>query len=272
MGWGDSILATGHAKPLYEEGKRIYFTKPDSAHFKHCLKEGYIEWAMGEDVYMNNPYLGTDKTWEGDAKAGFKDCKFVENHFGNRPYVKSGGTSKVIWTPDYKAPVGDIWLTPEEIERGKKDYGEGYVLVEPHTKNTVGGNKAWIWPRWQEVADILLAKGDDVLQNGTPKKRLQNVRYIPMLEYRDALIAVANAKMVITTQGGLHVAAAALGVPAVVIWGEYAHPRNLGYDNHVNLYTGGPDPCGHTVECPGCVQAMRETTVEMVIDGADSLR
>ena len=136
----------------------------------------------------------------------------------------------------------------------------------------VGGNKDWYWDRWQEVADTLIAEGHDLLQNGIPgKKRLRGVRTVEMPEYRDALVAIVGAKMVLCAQGGLHVASAALDKPAVVIWGEYAHPRNLGYDTHINLYTGGEYPCGHTVECPGCREAMNKITPGMVIDAARSL-
>jgi ADP-heptose:LPS heptosyltransferase len=258
MGFGDSLLATGHAKPLYDKDKRIYFGNGN-----------YMEYE--DDVYVNNPYLGTPEQFDEDRKKDFENCIWIDNYMGHRPYVRQGGTSNVIWNHDYRAPRGDVWLTDQEIEWGKKNYGEGYILVEPHTKNTVSGNKAWIWDRWQEVTSELIAKGEDVLQNGSPKKRLNKSRYVAMLEFRHALIAVANCKMVVTTQGGLHVAAAALNKPAVVLWGEYAHPRNLGYEEHVNLYKGGEFPCGVTVECKGCHQAMKETTVEMVLDGVNSL-
>ncbi len=191
---------------------------------------------------------------------------------GHRPYVVSGGTTCVVWNKEYRAPKGDIHLSPDELRRGKALYGERYILIEPHTKNTVSGNKCWIWDRWQEVATRLNEiEGYDVLQNGTPKKKLKGVRHVPMPEFRDALIAIAGAKLVITTQGGLHVAAAALDVPCVTLWGEYAHPRNLGYEDQVNLYTGGPEPCGRTVECGGCIQAMRDITVDMVVDGCRTL-
>jgi ADP-heptose:LPS heptosyltransferase len=269
MGWGDSILATGHAKEIHEEGKRVYFTKPDTPHFKACVEKGYFEWEMGEDVYMHNPRLGTPETWKEDLKDGFKDAQFVYNCFGNRPYVKHGGNTQVIWNHDYRAPVGEIWLTQEEQEFD--GYGKDYIFIEPHTKRMVGGNKDYFWDRWQEIADEL-SKDFDVLQNGIPgKKRLKNVRCVEMPEYRDALIAVANSRLVLCAQGGLHVAAAAFSKPAVVIWGEYAHPRNLGYDSHINLYTGGDVPCGHTIECPGCRAAMNRITPGMVIDAARSL-
>ena len=257
MGFGDAILATGHARPLYDKAERIYFGT-----------EKYAEYET--DVYANNPHLGTPEQYKVDQANGFKDCAFVENYMGHRPYVAHGGTTHVVWNKEYRAPKGDIYLTPDELRRGKALYGERYILIEPHTKNTVGGNKCWLWDRWQEVADIL-GRDHELLQNGTPKKKLRGVRFVEMVEFRDALVAVAGAKLVVTTQGGLHVAAAALGVPAVVLWGEYAHPRNLGYEDHVNLYTGGDEPCGRTVECAGCVQAMREITVDMVVDGANRL-
>jgi len=261
VGFGDAILATGHAKPLYKEGQRIYFgtkqTRPDG------------EYELNEEVFRHNPYLATPDQYPDDLANDFKDCIFVDNYMGHRPYVGyRGGMTNVDWCHDYRAPVGDVWLLPEEIERGKQTFGEDYILIEPHTKNTVGGNKNWLWGRWQEVADRL---DGDVLQNGTPKKKLRDVRREPMPSFRDALVAVKNAKLVITTQGGLHVAAAALGTPAVAIWGEYAHPRNLGYENHVNFYAGDKKPCGNIVECSGCVQAMKRITVDMVVDAANSL-
>ena len=70
----------------------------------------------------------------------------------------------------------------------------------------------------------------------------------------------------VTTDGALMHAAAALGVPAVVLFGGFMSPLQMGHKLHTNLWNGA-EPCGtHTGICAHCRGAMESIEVEQVID------
>ena len=55
---------------------------------------------------------------------------------------------------------------------------------------------------------------------------------------------LSGARAAVLHEGGLHHAAAALGMPAVVLFGGMISPRNTGYDVHVNLAIDDPEALG----------------------------
>jgi hypothetical protein len=70
-------------------------------------------------------------------------------------------------------------------------------------------------------------------------------------------------------EGGLHHAAAAVRLPAVVIFGGFITPAVTGYAEQVNLTAPGlgvahPLGCGRRVDCPHCADAIAQITPELV--------
>jgi len=249
LGIGDSIMATAWARKAKQEN-------PDSYVF---LGNGKVcEW---DDVFENNPNISHPK-WVAKA-VGEHKAIFVPHHTGNRPYVSYLDGVSVEWNREHRAIPGDIFLTEKERQWANDECGKGYILIEPHIKGTFGGNKAWIWDRWVELVERL--KDQDVAQNyPRAKKALPGARTLNTTSIRKLLASVANARLVITTDGVLHHAAAALGVPAVVIWGARIPPDILGYQDHENIYTGNGEYCGLCVPCKHCSEGMKRVTVDMV--------
>jgi ADP-heptose:LPS heptosyltransferase len=69
-------------------------------------------------------------------------------------------------------------------------------------------------------------------------------------------------------EGGLHHGAAAVGIPAVVLFGGFIPPQVTGYKTHVNL-TGGADFfCGSLQACKHCAEAMERIKSKHVCDAA----
>jgi hypothetical protein len=66
----------------------------------------------------------------------------------------------------------------------------------------------------------------------------------------------------------LHHAAAALGVPAVVIFGGFISPAVTGYAAHANIFTGDDLGCGNINPCPHCRAAMERISVDQVYGAA----
>jgi ADP-heptose:LPS heptosyltransferase len=153
-----------------------------------------------------------------------------------------------------------------------KAFGAGYVgrfVVEPHIKGTVSGsNKDWGWTKWQELVD-----GLDLpwAQFDYGRERLRGVEAIPTDTFWHGVAVLGRSIGIVTTDGGLHHAAAALSVPAVVIWGGYAPPAVLGYRGHINLSVDAPDCLGMKVSCTACRDAMDAITVNDVETACRSL-
>lgn len=250
MGIGDWILASAEARYFNEKtGKKVVF-----AH----SKTGKPQWS---EVFKGNPRI------EKEPVPGREYC-IVRNHGGARPYHLGydGEKQRFEWNYKYKAEPGELYLTP-----GAKKVGQvGAVLIEPNTKDfPLSKNKAWPWERWQEVVDRIDLPW---VQLGSPESRsLERVRRVVTDSFMDALGWVYNASLVVTTDGALHHAAAALGTPAVVLWGGLAPPQILGYDSHINI-CHATTWCGSNFECQHCKDAMALITVDEVVKAVNESR
>ena len=146
-----------------------------------------------------------------------------------------------------------------------------FVIVEPNLKPTASLNKDWGFFRYQR----LVAMRPDVpwLQLGRAgARRLAGTRRLTTPDFRRAAAVLARARAYVGPEGGLHHAAAALGVPAVVIFGAFTAPANTGYDGHLNLYRPhGPGPCGGRRACDDCAASLAAITPEEVAAALDRL-
>ena len=234
--------------------RRAKAKHPDKQVF---VGKGRPEWSV---VWENNPNINKPDEFH---KTGQEI--WVENCTGFRPYIKKVTATNIIYNEDHKAERGDIFLTEAEIEPFKQ-YA-GCVIIEPHVKGSFSGNKAWVWDRWQTVANAIPC----IQINERTKQGLRNAQRVHTGDFRQALAMLSQARLVVTTDGALHHAAAALGKPAVVLWGARTHPKVLGYESHTNLYTGEGESCGSMAYCQHCVDAMKRITPEMVIEACRSI-
>ena len=89
---------------------------------------------------------------------------------------------------------------------------------------------------------------DELLKHDLPWIQLGDVttdkktKWVETPTFRNALAILSKAKLFVGTDGGLHHAAAALGIPSVVIWTGFTSSRHLGYDTHRNIHDGS-EPC-----------------------------
>lgn len=203
-----------------------------------------------------------------DIKGGEKFC-WVANYPSRRPYIDRLENGRIIFNKDFRASPGEIYLSPKEREFARTEISKTkvpmreYVVIEPNVKDNwiPGINKDWGWGKWLEVSKTKFP----FIQVGKPTaKRLPGVRFIETRSFREAVSILEGAALLVTTDGGLHHAAAAMGVPAVVIWGGLASPVNLGYQSHKNIWSGA-DPCGNFREicghCRSALDSVRPTEV-----------
>lgn len=235
MGAGDWIMATSQVRRIHEgSGCKVLVVD----------RRGVPQW---HPVFENNPRI---------ARASERNARRLINSSGCRPYILSKGPERWVWQKWDIAP-GEIYLSQAEREFAAPHAGA--ILVEPHTKVT-GSNKAWIFDRWQQLVDM----GGSFVQVGPAGTvALRGVRFVETPSFRHACAVLAASRAFVGTEGGLHHAAAALGVPAVVLFSEFISPQFTGYAMHRNL-RHADSACGSRIPCQGCRESMEAITVDEV--------
>lgn len=258
MGFGDEILASGMARGARGRGKLAAFGNGTR-----------IIWGPNAaEVFKNNPNI---------AKPGSEklngSLEWFAHYHGRRLYNRQDPkANRWIFNYDFHAQPGELFFTSGELFFLASKVGEGFVLIEPnlpwHKPSAV--NKQWDVQRFQEVANALVGAGREVIQLEYPRARyyLSGVRKIPTRSAREAFAILSRAGLFVGHEGGMHHAAAALGVAAVVIFGGFIPPQVTGYPWHANLTGGADEACGWKKPCDHCRKALAAITVEEVLDAA----
>jgi ADP-heptose:LPS heptosyltransferase/Flp pilus assembly protein TadD len=252
---GDCIMATAECRDhLVRTGRKVAFG------------DGlYIEES---EIFLNNPNIAT-KTEIMDGLL----VDWLPNYDARRPYVcQLRSTPEKLFYTDWSVAPGEIFLTEAETQWADQVLaplaGAPFTILEPSTKNDSGGNKNWLWDRWIEVCAKLSMPS---VQLGPDQARaLPGAHRIVTPSFRLACAVLSRATAIICTEGGLHHAAAALGIPGVVIFGGFVHPRTTGYPIHMNLFNGG-EPCGNRRYCPHCRSIMEAISVEDVLGSLQTI-
>lgn len=237
MGFGDWLLATGQVKRLHEaNGRKVLVVG----------RGNRIQWS---EVFANNPRIAT----QADA-----EFQTLVNGSGLRPYIAGKTATRWLWKRWDIAP-GEVWFS--EQERKFAEPYRGAVLIEPHTK-VANGNKAWRWERWQAVVDAMPAPYVQVGTGGFPV--LRGARFVATT-FREGMAVLSVCRAFVGTEGALHHAAAALNVPAVVLWSEFVSPEYTGYPTQRNIRHAGA-ACGSRLPCAVCRTSMLAITVDEVVN------
>jgi ADP-heptose:LPS heptosyltransferase len=246
-------MATGMARGAKDRGKRIAFGDGKKIIWDH----------HSEQVFRGNPNIARP----GSEKNA--DLEWIRFHRGNRIYNHHNrATNKWEWNYEFRPVAGEIFFSHDE-----QRFAAGIdpcVVVEPNVPafKTVAPNKQWPRERYAEVARRLKDAGHRVVQlNYDGAALLADVPSIKTKSFREAAAVLSRARLYIGPEGGLHHAAAAVGIPAVVLFGGFIPPTVTGYDTHTNL-TGGVEACGSISPCQHCRDAMDGITVDEVLKAA----
>lgn len=252
IGIGDNLMASGFAKGAAARGKKVAFGNGSR-----------IIWDQhSEAVFKGNPNV---------ARPGHERLQNLEwfgFYKGNRIYNRSAGV-RWIWNYEFRAKPGELFFTSTEKGFAER-VGNGFVIIEPNVPSfkSVAVNKQWPVDRYDEVARQLKAEGYDVLQLIYGKgHRIPTARRMFTPDFRHAAALLGRAALYIGPEGGLHHASAAVGIPAVVLFGGFIPPAVTGYDGHINL-TGGSEACGSLSRCAHCKAAMDAISVDEVTNSA----
>ncbi len=250
MGFGDEILATGMARGAKARGKRIAFGDGEKIIFS--------PWS--EIVFRGNPNIAHP----GDERD--EDIEWIAHYKGSRLY-NSPSHGRWIWNLDFRPVPGELFFSDEELEFAEK-VGSDFVVIEPNVPahKSVATNKDWGAPRYDAVATRLAIEGRRVVQfiYPTARTKLIAAEQVKCPSFRHGLAVLSKAQLYIGPEGGLHHGAAAVNVPAVVLFGGFIPPAVTGYPGHTNL-TGGAIACGRVQRCRHCQDAMNAISVQKVL-------
>lgn len=190
-----------------------------------------------------------------------KPVQWLNHASGCRPYIDYEATTKPI-----KEARFFVWRDIGPLDPGRLFFSKaereplvspGYVVVEPHIKPRASPNKDWGFDRWQEL--VGMAKAVRFVQPDYGLPVLEGVEPVTTSSFREGARLIRDALAYVGPEGGLHHASAAVGVPAVVIYGGFTSPRQTGYSGNENFFTGG-EPCGMRLPCDHCKEAMAAIT------------
>lgn len=252
MGFGDNLMASGFARGARNRGKRIAFGDHRKIIWDH----------HSQFIFRNNPNIAPP----GSERS--RDVEWVPFYRGHRLYNKQAG-DKWIWNYDFRPKRGEVFFDSVELSWASR-LGKDFIVIEPNTpvQKTVAPNKQWPKDRYVRLAKHFKERGYRVIQF-TYGGSLDYFEHVNAPSFRHALAALKNAKLYIGPEGGLHHGAAAVGIPAVVIFGGFIPPQVTGYDGHINL-TGGAEACGSIRPCQHCTDAMARISSASVIEAAES--
>lgn len=238
MGLGDWIMATSLVREINKRtGKKVVVVD----------RLNRPRWS---EAFENNPRILRQHEFGAER---------LLNAGGARPYIKAKTDRTWFWKRWDISP-GELFLSEEET--GFAQRYKGVIILEPNTK-VLGGNKAWPFDRWQEVARQ--CSGLELVQIGAPDARkLTGVRFIPT-SVREAFAILSVSRLFVGTEGALHHAAAALSTPAVVLWSEFISPAFTGYSNQYNIRKTN-EVCGARYPCKSCSASMEAITVDEVVE------
>jgi ADP-heptose:LPS heptosyltransferase len=249
VGIGDEIIATGEVRRRAAGTQR---------RFAIVDRHGAHRW---HEVFENNPRI---------ARPGERADELITNGPHCRPYIAEQTPDRYRFRA-YEPSPGELFFTADEL-KDVESY-RGAILIEPHTKP--GAPKGKQWPRryWQKLAN--LGRRLPLIQVGPPGvSTLREARFVRTLTFRRAAAILSVCRAAVLPEGGLHHAAAAVGVPSVVIYGGFISPAVTGYAMHTNIFAGGdefPLGCGNRRHCEHCEAAMASITPATVFEALQGI-
>jgi len=246
MSYGDEIMAAGHAQKVSKEvGGKVAILG----------KTGNVRW---HDLWRGNPHIATP-----DEERAGKAVSTIRNGPECRPYIQYPFTLKdghkfTDWRArDHR---GSIYIDLEErilADEYRKVFGR-FIVVEPNIAKNSNPNKSWGFENWCRLISIMpqynfIQVGPAGTTRVLPHK---NVIRIFTKTFRRACIVLSGAELLISIEGGLHHAAAALRMRAVVIFGGCVDPGVTGYPEHRNMWSIPDSPCGQWATCKHCIESM----------------
>ncbi len=260
MGYGDDIMVTAEARRLKEVDPQA----------KIVVGDGVREVWSETGVFDRNPHLSR----LADVAPGDR-IVWLRNYYGCRPYLdyeRSEPGRRQAFRP-YRAEPGVLCFSREETAHAAalvaaRRQAMPVVAIEPNVD--FGPTKDWGFERWQATVDSLRDRVTFV-QPSYGRPILDGVHAIEST-FRSFAAVLLHCDLYVGPEGGLHHAAAAVGLAGVVVFGGRISPQLTGYDLHDNLYVEAPgSPCGMIEPCQHCRACFAAIPVERVVASVQQL-
>ena len=277
MGYGDEIMATAFAKIEKQKYPEREVVVGD---FK-SRKANYSK------VFYNNPNISDPRKLDKN-----KIIHFVNHCNINRPYVNYKKTTDktYVWNMNHRAIPGELYFDKQEINKAQNVIQEaiafwktlnsteykGVIFIETSRsikmKHTLGliNNRNLSFEKWEKIINIL-RKSYLIIQPTHSNSSIHNNIFSYDCDFRTACAIMKYCNLFLGPEGGFPHAAAALGKPAVVIFGGWISPQVTGYDFHENIYIDiNGSPCGiRDTECDHCKECMSLIKTERIIKAVE---
>ena len=251
MGFGDAVMATNLARGFYAQGKLAAFGDG-----KQIKWTGYCE-----DVFAHNPNIARP------GMEGQKNLVWFPHYKKNLVYCRyDGHEHKYIWNYDFKAQPGELFLEPKCNPPAPTD--KAFILIEPNVawQRAINVNKDWGETKYEKLATALIDRGHAVVQciHGNSRRKIPGAHHVFTTTFHQAIQIMSRCSLFIGPEGGNHHAAAALGIPAIILWGGWSPLETMGYETQIALTGDSLEACGNTLPCPHCRQAFDRIKVDDV--------
>lgn len=277
MSYSADIMATGEARSVREQNPeaKVAFGDPDVLS-KNSKGKTKLYWS---DIFENNPNI----LQPGENA---KEVIIVSNFPKSRTYIDYAKTKytqtndhketllKIAFHADFEAQRGELFFSDAEIDKAKKLIGNidsPIVIIDSHPNTP---NKGWLQERWEATIERSPYKFVQLIYKDkiTPLNGATQIHTEAFREACTILKICVGRGIYLGVEGDLHHAAAAVNLPAVVLWSHYSHPDNLGYKDHINIrWDAAGDPCGLRAPCAKCKVAMEMIRADDVVSAIELL-
>jgi Glycosyltransferase family 9 (heptosyltransferase) len=228
MGWGDDLMVAGEARRIHRlTGKVVSIVSHVG---------GASHWSP---LWNGLTYI---------AAPGQIGGVTIIDSPQHRPYRAAVSPIGSTWR-EYNPQPSEILFSDREIEFARQ-VGNGFIVIEPHVKLERDGaeNKQWGFENYRKLVQTM-ANVKWIQLSRSHLMSLPGVTHVRTNSFRQACAILAQASAYVGPEGGLHHASAAVGIPAVVIFGGYISPQVTGYSHHKNLFRGTGLGCGRHLKC-----------------------
>jgi ADP-heptose:LPS heptosyltransferase len=253
MGYGDAIMASGQVRGFHSRGKLAAFGDGKTIRWT-----GYCD-----DIFANNPNI---------ARPGAErqpNIIWFPHYKKHHAYLRNDG-QRYIWNYDFRAQPGELFFGPED--RLPLPINKSFIMIEPNAawQRAISVNKDWGEGKFEAVAKALIDRGYTIVQciHGNSRRIIPGAYQVPTPTLRQAIQIMSGCSLYIGSEGAGHHAAAAVNIPAVIIWGGWSPTQTMGYKNLIMLTGNSKQACGNTVRCSHCRSAFDSISVEEVYQAA----
>jgi hypothetical protein len=233
-GLGDELMLTAAARAAREQGRPL-----------HILTDRPEVWEGNGDPA--SVQTGVER-WHYAARRGWVRAEIAHLsyrmtdplHIGEQIAARAGIDLPPRWKPVLNVPADPATA--------------GAIVLQNSCRGALyaADTKEWADERWRELA-LRLSPRVRLLQLGTPADppltHAEDLRGRTTL--RQAASLIAGAHLFLGLESGLMHVAAAVGTPAVIVYGGRSRPESTGYSGHTAITRTPPCVgCGLNSGCP----------------------